>query len=76
MTFEEAIVKSIRSYFKGVEPSELTKATPKRSKYNKKYFDSVGEEHGISPVELKKKLEKNDIKTDKKSIAKATKNGY
>lgn len=59
MTFEDAIVKSIRSYIKGVEPSELMKATPKRTKYTKKYFDAVGQEHGIEPLELKKGSKKN-----------------
>lgn len=59
MTFEDAIVKAIKSYIKGVEPAELSKASSKRMKYTKKYFDAVGEEHGIEPLTLKKKDGKN-----------------
>lgn len=73
MTFEDAIVKSIKSYFKGVEPSELMKASPKRMKYTKKYFDAVGEEHGVDPVDLKKS-DKSSSKT--KPVGKENKSGY
>lgn len=55
MTREEFIRKAIKAYFEGLTPTELKTATSKRPKYTKKYFDAVGEEHGIEPAYQKKK---------------------
>lgn len=56
VTFEKAVRKAIKAYVEGLSPDALRKASPKKAKYNKKYFDKVGTENGIEPVG--KKLEK------------------
>jgi len=50
MTFEDAIRRSIESYFKGVEPESLYKANKGRVKYNKKYFDRFEKEKFDGPT--------------------------
>jgi hypothetical protein len=44
MTFEDAIRKSIKAYFKGKEPLEYKKSLSKPRKYDKKYFDGIEQE--------------------------------
>lgn len=44
MTFEDAIRRSIKSYFKGEEPTNFMKSSTKRVKYTKKYFDKMEED--------------------------------
>jgi hypothetical protein len=54
MTFEEAVRKMIKQYFADMDTSELNKGKGKKArKYNKKYFDSVAEEHKIDQSDLK-----------------------
>lgn len=50
MTFEEAIRRSIESYFKGVEPDSLYKSGKGRVKYNKKYFDRFEKDRFSGPT--------------------------
>lgn len=45
MTFEQAIRRSIKMYFKGMAPEELHKVQSKRPKYTKSYFDGIEEEN-------------------------------
>lgn len=45
MTFEQAIRRSIKMYFKGMAPEELYRVQEKRPKYTKKYFDNIEEEN-------------------------------
>lgn len=54
MKIEDAIVKSIRKWFEGNTFDELKNVATKRVKYHKGYFDSVGENFGIEPYEVKK----------------------
>lgn len=50
MKIEEAIIKSIRKYFvDNFSPEELAGSKSEKSKYNKKYFDSFGENYGVKP---------------------------
>lgn len=49
MTFEEAVRRSIKSYFKGEEASNFFKTNSKRPKYTKKYFDKIEEDRFGSP---------------------------
>lgn len=44
MTFEEAVERSAKAYFKGIEFMNLGKELSKRAKYTKKYFDRLEEE--------------------------------
>lgn len=57
MDWRQAIIKSMKAYYNGVEPSELN-GLGKKPKYSKKYFDKVGSEYAIEPYSLKKKEEK------------------
>lgn len=50
MTFEEAIRRSIESYFKGMEPERLHKEHKGRVKYTKKYFDRFEQEKFPGPT--------------------------
>lgn len=59
MKIGDAIVKSMKAYYEGLTPQELKAASPKGLKYTKKYFDKVGKEHDIEPVDLKKKGSKS-----------------
>ena len=45
MELNEAFEKAIKAYFKKNSHDKLS--STKDTKYNKKYFDSVGEEFGI-----------------------------
>lgn len=56
MTFEEAVRKSIRSYFKGKEPTAMKEAKGE-IKYTMKFFDDLE----------KQVLGKDAAKKDKKS---------
>lgn len=52
MTFRDAIIKSMRAYYKGVSPEKLASTSPEKMKYTKKYFDKVGKDFGVDPVDL------------------------
>ncbi len=39
LTFEEAIKRSIESYWRGIEPERTSKLGEKKPKYTKKFFD-------------------------------------
>lgn len=54
MDLRKAIIKSMKAYYEGLSPTELKAASPKGIKYTKKYFDKVGKENDIDPVDLKK----------------------
>jgi hypothetical protein len=54
MDIRTAIIKSMKAYYNGLTPQELKAASPKGMKYTKKYFDKVGKDYDIEPVELKK----------------------
>lgn len=43
MTFEEAIIKSVKAYLNGELPTELM-GTSKETKYTPEYFDELEEE--------------------------------
>lgn len=49
MTLQDAILKSIRKYFDGVNPTELRNISTKRTKFKKEYFDQLGSEYNIKP---------------------------
>lgn len=53
MDLTTAIKKSMKAYYSGKAMTELKNSSPKGIKYTKKYFDKVGLENGIDPVELK-----------------------
>jgi hypothetical protein len=55
MTMEEAIKRAIQKYWEGEEPETLNKLGER--KYNKKYFDSVEEEHFPKEAAKTKKKE-------------------
>jgi hypothetical protein len=59
MNLTQAIVKSMKAYYEGLTPQELKAASPKGIKYTKKYFDKVGKENDIEPIDLKKKGSKS-----------------
>lgn len=54
MDLRTAFIKSMKAYYNGLTPQELKSVSPKGIKYTKKYFDKVGKENGIDPVDLKK----------------------
>lgn len=54
MDFRQAIIKSMKAYYKGLTPDELRGVSEKEPKYDKKYFDKVGSENGIEAIDLKK----------------------
>lgn len=58
MTFEEAIMRSIENYFRGMEPEKLNKEMPGRVKYSKKYFDKF--ERDKFGESVSDKIEKGD----------------
>jgi hypothetical protein len=52
MTFEEAIIKSVKAYLKGEMPTELM-GTSKETKYTPEYFDELEEELMKEPAKEK-----------------------
>lgn len=52
MTFEEAIIKSVKAYLDGEMPSELVGAS-KETKYTPEYFDELEEELMKKPEKTK-----------------------
>tara|TARA_A100001011_G_scaffold301031_1_gene314481 strand:- start:307 stop:504 length:198 start_codon:yes stop_codon:yes gene_type:complete len=44
MTFEEAIIISVRKYYQGRDPVELMDAQESESKYTRAYFDELEDE--------------------------------
>jgi len=53
MNFREAVIKSMRAYYKGQAPDKLSSLSPKKMKYTKKYLDGVGKDFGVDPVDIK-----------------------
>lgn len=47
MTFEEAVRNSMKAYWNGMTPDKLNKASDKRLKYTKKYFDKMMKDYEI-----------------------------
>lgn len=62
MTFEEAIVASIRAYYKGKDPVEYNEAKGGEVKYTREYFDQL--EASIDEETQPKKKAKNDVAED------------
>ena len=56
MTFEEAIIKSVKAYLEGEMPTELMGAS-KETKYTPEYFDELEEELMKDPKKNKKEVE-------------------
>ncbi len=57
LTFEDAIKKAVKAYWRGIEPEKTNKLGDKKAKYTKKYFDKFeaekfGEE--TTSAEIKK----------------------
>ena len=52
MTFEEAIIKSVKAYLNGEMPTELI-GTSKETKYTPEYFDELEEELMKEPAKEK-----------------------
>jgi|TARA_R110002153_G_scaffold87321_3_gene216091 hypothetical protein len=61
MTFEEAIIKSVKAYLDGEMPTELMGAA-KETKYTPEYFDELEEELVNKPQKPKKK--KKEVEDD------------
>lgn len=47
MKLEDAIKKSIKKYFQGVDLENLKGASEKKMKYDKKYFDGMAKKFDI-----------------------------
>jgi len=63
MTFEEAIVISVRKYYAGKDPEALIEASDGDLKYTREYFDELEEE--LVPSDKKKKSKtKEDEEVD------------
>jgi hypothetical protein len=52
MNLQDALVKSMREYYKGKTLDSLKGASPKGLKYTKKYFDKIAAENNIEPYKL------------------------
>jgi len=52
MNFREAVIKSMKAYYKGQTPEKLSSLSPKKAKYTKKYFDKVSKDLGIETVDF------------------------
>lgn len=52
MDFREAVIRSMRAYYKGMSPEKLSSVSSKKMKYTKKYFDKVGKDFGVDPIDL------------------------
>lgn len=53
MTFEEAVIKSVKAFYDGKTPQELLSVKPSK-KFNKEYFDRL-EEQVLGSKKSKKK---------------------
>lgn len=63
MTFEEAIIISVRKYYAGQDPEELMGSKEGETKYTREYFDELEEE--LVPSDKKKKSKtKEDEEVD------------
>ena len=63
MTFEEAIVASIRAYYKGIDPEQYNEARDEPMKYTREYFDMLEEkmaDENSPKKKSKKKVEEDD----------------
>ena len=58
MTFEEAIVISVRKYYAGKDPEALRESAEGEMKYTREYFDELEEE--LVPSDKKKKSKKDE----------------
>jgi hypothetical protein len=56
MTFEEAIVKSVKAYLEGDMPKELMEAS-KETKYTPEYFDELEKEITENPEKIEEVLD-------------------
>lgn len=59
MTFEEAVLKSIKAYYNGKQPKELL-AVQNSKKYSKEFFDNLEEQLLGGKKAKKKKGAAND----------------
>lgn len=59
MTFEEAVLKSIRAYYGGKQPKELMAVQPSK-KFHKEFFDNLEEQILGSKKKTKKKGAKDE----------------
>lgn len=59
MTFEDAIVASIRAYYKGIEPENYLKEKGE-VKYTREYFDQLEEEFLKDKKSKKKKMKESE----------------
>lgn len=57
MTFEDAVIKSIRGYYSGKEPTKILEVQ-KPKKFSKSYFDEI-EEQVLKPDKKSKKTAKD-----------------
>lgn len=62
MTFEEAIIKSVRKYYAGKDPEALMEASEDGFKYTREYFDELEAE--LVPSDKKTKSKKDDEEVD------------
>jgi len=60
MTFEEAIITSVRKYYEGHDAEELMKTEEGEAKYSREYFDELEEELAPSPKKKKKSKKKDE----------------
>lgn len=58
MTFEEAIVVSVRKYYQGKMPEKLMETKEGEPKYTREYFDEL-EEELLNPKKKTKKDEED-----------------
>ena len=63
MTFEEAIVASIRAYYKGIDPENYNETREEPQKYTREYFDML-EEKVVEESSSKKKSKKEVAEDD------------
>ena len=49
MVWEKAFRRAVKSYFDNVNPTQLNSL--KKPKYTKRYFDKVGSDYGVDPVD-------------------------
>jgi len=63
MTFEEAIVASIRAYYKGIDPEQYNETRDEPIKYTREYFDML-EQKMVDENSPKKKSKKKAAEDD------------
>ncbi len=63
MTFEEAIIESVRQYYKGKDPENYMEARGEDIKYTREYFDKL-EAEVLDEPKPKKKAKKDMTEGD------------